>query len=51
MPIESKYSIAETSAGETVLSKDGTDLGHGPLLQCTSLKPQMTKCFAEARIA
>lgn len=27
---------------------DGTDLGHGPLLQCTSLKPQMTKCFAEA---
>ncbi|CAE7811240.1 bcas2 [Symbiodinium sp. KB8] len=27
---------------------DGTDLGHGQLLQCTMMKPATLKCFAEA---
>ncbi|CAE7203036.1 DNAJB8 [Symbiodinium sp. CCMP2592] len=27
---------------------DGTDLGHGQLLQCTMMKPATMKCFAEA---
>ncbi|CAJ1411044.1 unnamed protein product [Effrenium voratum] len=27
---------------------DGSDMGQGLLLQCTALKPQVAKCFAEA---
>ncbi|CAE7804979.1 bcas2 [Symbiodinium necroappetens] len=31
-----------------LIAKDGTDLGHGQLLQCTMMKPATLKCFAEA---
>lgn len=32
-------------------AKDGADIGQSVLLQCLSLKPHMTKCFAEVDVA